>query len=230
MLKQLMEFIQPQEVKCLRCGGAYFAGLDTGLCPACALYAHRIAPGDLLAGLEHREGLDWAGAAWRYGEGVRHRVYALKYGGERRLGDAMGRELAQALKALPERPDALVPVPLHWTRRLMRGYNQAEVLARGLAAAAGLSVEPTLLRRRRRTRRNAQLDRALRLDNVSGAFAPAGSVRGRRILLIDDVLTTGSTASQCARALRAGGAAWVGVLTYARAGDGEIEQTVPEGE
>ena len=202
MLKQLGEFIQPQEVKCLRCGGAYFAGLDTGLCPACALYAHRIAPGDLLEGLEHREGLDWAGAAWRYGEGVRHRVYALKYGGERRLGDAMGRELAQVLQALPERPDALVPVPLHWTRRLMRGYNQAEEIARGMAAVFGCDVGDNLRALRRhstQTRRSANE----RFTNISGSFAVVNprELDGLNVVIVDDVITTGSTMADCIRAV-----------------------------
>lgn len=231
MLRAVVEFFQPQDVKCLRCGGAYFDRLEDGLCPMCALYAHRAEPGDLSAGLVHREGISWAGAAWRYGEGVRHRVYALKYGGARRLGGQMGRDMAKAPMELPVMPDALVPVPLHWTRRLSRGFNQAEVLARGLAAQTGLSVDTRLLKRRRRTRRNALLDHGMRLSNVSGAFALTGDVRGLRLLLIDDVLTTGSTASQCARVLAEGGAAWVGVLTYARAGGGtERDEGAGEGD
>ena len=217
-INALIEFLQPQQTTCLRCGDAYFDRLECGLCPNCALYAARIPADDLRPGLLHgREQLDWAGAAYAYTEGVRQRVYALKYGGARKLGEAMGRDMAANARALDGTP-VLVPVPLHWSRRWARGYNQAETLARGLAGQCGLPIEPKLLTRARRTRSNASLDHSDRMSNVQGAFVLRGDVRGRRILLIDDVLTTGSTVSQCAGALRAGGAAWVGVLTYARAG------------
>lgn len=216
---KISEFFQPQQTRCLRCGGAYFDSLELGLCPACALHVHSAPEGDLRAVLKHgRDVLDWAGAALMYSDGVRERVHALKYGGARKLGEQMGREMHLALQGMPIMPDALLPVPLHWSRRCARGYNQAETLARGLAGQCGLPIETKLLTRARRTRSNASLDHSDRMSNVQGAFVLRGDVRGRRILLIDDVLTTGSTVSQCAGTLRAGGAAWVGVLTYARAG------------
>ena len=217
-LRPLIEFLQPQQTTCLRCGDAYFDALECGLCPSCALHATRILPDDLRPGLLHgREQLDWAGAAYAYTEGVRQRVYALKYGGARRLGEAMGRDMAANARALNLTP-VVVPVPLHWTRRLRRGYNQAEALARGLAAETGWQLDARVLRRNRRTRSNARLAHERRAANVANAFAATRAVPGGRFLLIDDVLTTGSTAGQCARALRQAGAEWVGIMTYARAG------------
>lgn len=223
----IIDFFQPQGVKCLRCGMAYFDELNAGLCPMCALHVSRMEPGDLRHELEHGRGeLDWAAAAFRYGDGVRQRVLALKFSGARRLGEDMGRDMLEAFNALPLSPDALVPVPLHWRRKLSRGYNQAEVLSRALGKAGGIAVDTSALVRRRYTRRNARLGHDARLSNVAGAFAAAEDVRGKRLLLIDDVLTTGATASQCAHALKAGGAAWVGMLTYARAGGrGEDRET-----
>lgn len=223
----IIDFFQPQGVKCLRCGMAYFDELNAGLCPMCALHVSRMEPGDLRHELEHGRGeLDWAAAAFRYGDGVRQRVLALKFSGARRLGEDMGRDMLEAFNALPVSPDALVPVPLHWRRKISRGYNQAEVLSCALGEAGGAAVDTSALVRRRYTRRNARLGHDARLSNVAGAFAAAGDVRGKRLLLIDDVLTTGATASQCAHALKAGGAAWVGMLTYARAGGrGEDRET-----
>lgn len=123
----------------------------------------------------------------------------------------------------------VTPVPLHPRRLWRRGFNQALVLARALAAGQGPELAPDLLARRRHTRPQVGLGPAQRRQNVAGAFSAAdgADLTGRRVLLVDDVFTTGATADECARALLAAGADGVRVLTLVRAagadpaGDGE---------
>ena len=111
--------------------------------------------------------------------------------------------------------DGLVPVPLYWARRWRRGFNQAEVLARAVGRRHGLPVLPRALRRVRATPLQHG-DFAARRKNVRDAFAARQEVAGRRLLLVDDVFTTGATADACAATLLRAGAADVGVLTLAR--------------
>jgi ComF family protein len=113
--------------------------------------------------------------------------------------------------------DAAVPVPLHWRRRLRRGFNQAEALARAVGRRHGLPVERHCLVRVHATPPQ-QGDAAARQRNVRDAFAVrrAGPIAGKRVLLVDDVFTTGATANACAATLLGAGAAAVGVLTLAR--------------
>ncbi len=116
--------------------------------------------------------------------------------------------------------DVLVPVPLHWTRFWRRGFNQSRELARMLSKQTGVPVRDLLIRRKA-TRVQASLSRSERLRNCRAAFAPAKrafDVTGLRLLIIDDVFTTGSTVNACARILRRQGAADVAVLTVARGG------------
>ena len=116
---------------------------------------------------------------------------------------AAGRDFARMLgKRLAESPawadvDLVVPVPLHWTRRWKRGYNQAEVIARELAACLGARCAPDLLRRSGRTRTQTHLDAEGRLRNVSSAFRLCRSLPARHLLLVDDTLTTGATLCAC---------------------------------
>jgi ComF family protein len=119
-------------------------------------------------------------------------------------------------RALPrdEHFDCIVPVPLYWRRRLQRGFNQAELLAGGLSRSTGIPVVRAL-RRAQATPTQAGLSNSARRRNVSGAFR-SRSVAGQRILLIDDVMTTGSTATACALALKRAGAKRVALLTVAR--------------
>ncbi len=113
--------------------------------------------------------------------------------------------------------DVVVPVPLHWWRRLQRGYNQSEALAQSLAAHLRLPCRPRWLRRFRYTPRQTLQTPAARWDNVRGVFAarPRAELKGKTVLLVDDVLTTGSTASEAARALRGAGAKRVVVAVLA---------------
>jgi ComF family protein len=112
-----------------------------------------------------------------------------------------------------------VPVPLHWRRRWQRGYNQSEALAHGLAGRLGLPCRTRWLRRLRNTPSQTAQTPAQRRDNVRGAFSvPRGTrLAGERVLLVDDVLTTGSTCAEAARALRSAGASWVVVAALSRA-------------
>ena len=137
----------------------------------------------------------------------------------------LGQLLAAALPR-EEHFDGVVPVPLHWRRRWQRGFNQSELLARGIGKQCGLPVL-TALRRTRYTAAQAGLSNTGRRRNVATAFAVrrGQALAGKRLLLIDDVLTTGSTAAACARVLRRAGAASVVLLTVARA-DRRIDFTL----
>lgn len=134
------------------------------------------------------------------------------------LGECWAKEAAARFAALPF--DVIVPVPLHWRRRWQRGYNQSAALSRGLAASLGVPYQPSWLRRVRHTpRQTSRPTPAERKANVRGAFRarPETALRGRAVLLVDDVMTTGATAGEASRALRAGGASRVIVAVLARA-------------
>jgi len=163
-----------------------------------------------------RSGLRGFDAAYSFGayEGVlRELIHLYKYGRVRTLARPLSGLLAQALPR-DEAFDAAVPVPLYWRRRLQRGFNQAELLARGLSRRTGIPVVKAL-GRVRATPTQAGLSNSARRQNVTRAFR-ARSVQGKRILLIDDVMTTGATAGACALALKQAGARRVALLTVAR--------------
>ena len=161
-----------------------------------------------------------ARAAVRYDDVARTLVHALKYQDRIDLAPTMGGWMARAGHELLERADVIVPVPLHWRRGWSRRYNQSGHLAKAIAQTSGLPLEPWLLKRIRQTAQQIGLSKSERTANVQGAFAVPVEyrphVRGRRILLIDDVLTSGSTVDACARALLRARAAEVEVLVFAR--------------
>ncbi len=165
---------------------------------------------------------DFATSAYRARGLVRRLIHELKYEGRQYLVPLLGGMLAEGLQdprlaAAP--PDLLVPVPLHAVKKREREFNQAELLAGEAGRLSGLPVRD-LLRRSRPTLTQTHLHRDERVANMRGAFCisvggPA-QLAGRRVGLIDDVLTTGSTASECARVLRSSGASGVVVITVAR--------------
>jgi ComF family protein len=169
-----------------------------------------------------RSGLRGFDAAYSFGAyetRLRDLIHLYKYGKIRTLARPLGELLVQALPR-DERFDAIVPVPLHWRRRWQRGFNQSELLARVVSRRTGIPVIAAL-RRERHTAMQAGLSNSSRRRNVTGAFACRGAlakrIEGRRILLIDDVMTTGSTAAACAAVLRRAGARRVALLALARA-------------
>jgi ComF family protein len=147
---------------------------------------------------------------------LRTAIIAFKYRDEWARGPHFGDALLEPLRSLPA-IDGLVPVPLHPTRQRHRGYNQAAILARRAGAALSIPIREELIRVRL-TDRQVGLDAAARRANVAGAFeAAAGAdLSGQRLVLIDDVVTTGATLGACAEALLAAGAAEVSAVTLAR--------------
>src|SRR3954453_19767338 len=164
-----------------------------------------------------------ARAAVRYDDIARTLVHSLKYQDRTDLAPAMGRWMARAGQELLADADVLVPVPLHWRRGWSRRYNQSGSLARVISRQSGVKLASEALRRIRPTEQQIGLSRPQRAANVQGAFkvAPERSaeIAGRRVVLIDDVLTSGATTDACARALLRAKAAQVDVLVFARVVD-----------
>lgn len=191
---------------CNRCGAPqeYDAGPEAE-CPACIARAPR-----------------WgrARAAFEYDDISRRPVLDLKRAGRRDGLETLTGWMLQAGGALVDDADLIVPVPLHYTRLVMRGFNQSAWLAQMIGRMAGRRVCVDALRRKRRTPSQAGLSTRARRRNVTGAFDVRTSrrklVEGRRILLVDDVLTTGATLNACARALKQAGARQIDVLVLAR--------------
>jgi ComF family protein len=187
---------------CPRCGEP--AAGEAG-CPACRVV---------------RPAFDATVVVGLHGGALQDAVHALKYGDRPELAGPLGRLVAAAVRRAGEVPDLVVPVPLHPARLRQRGYDQADLLA---AAVAGALRRPLVraLRRARPTAPQVGASRAARRTNLAGAFGPAGrwdsgSLRDRVALLVDDVVTTGATASAAARVVRDRGACRVVVGALAR--------------
>ena len=163
---------------------------------------------------------DRARAAVRYDDVARSLVHAYKYGDRLDLARLMAGWMARAGRELLDDADALVPVPLHWRRLWARRFNQSASLAAEISSLSKVPVAHGALKRVRPTAQQVGLSKSERADNVQGAFrVPAdlkAEVAGRRLILIDDVLTSGATVDTCARALLRAGAIHVDVLVFAR--------------
>ncbi|HWC97249.1 MAG TPA: ComF family protein [Candidatus Sulfopaludibacter sp.] len=164
-----------------------------------------------------RNGLRGFDAAYCYGayEGtLRSLIHLYKYAGIRTLARPLSDLLSAALPR-DEAFDLVTPVPLHWRRQWQRGFNQSELLAQAISRRSGIPAQRTL-KRVRSTATQAGLSNTGRRKNMTAAFECRRDLTGKRILLIDDVMTTGSTAAACALALKRGGARRVALLTIAR--------------
>ena len=220
---------------CLGCEAA-LADPDA-LCATCFRQLRPITPpfcpvlgipfeADLGAGMRSAEAMAdpppfaRARAAVLYNGMARRIVGQLKYGDRPELARFCARLMAAAGSEILGEDAVLVPVPLHRRRRLGRRYNQSAELARAVGALTGVAVAPGLLRRTRPTRQQVGLTAQARQRNVAGAFAvDAGAMnrlRGRRVVLVDDVVTTGATVKAATRALKRAGVARVDVLSFAR--------------
>jgi len=161
-------------------------------------------------------GFDMAYCFGAYEDTLRQLIHLFKYGRIKPLARTLAAHLASALPR-DQKFDVVVPMPLHWRRRWQRGFNQSELLARLTARRCGIPMV-NAVRRTRATAAQAGLSNARRRENVAGAFRvrKPQAVEGQRVLLIDDVMTTGATASACALALKRGGASSVTLLALAR--------------
>ncbi len=236
LVRLALDFLMPP--RCLCCGA--LVSEPGALCPNCwgrigfleapfcvccgSPFEFDVGPDALCVRcLTHPPRFDRARAVFRYDETSRALILRFKHADRTAAAPSFARWMARAGRDLLADADLLLPVPLHRWRLLRRRYNQAALLAWALSRQTGVSVDPLLLRRERDTSPQGRMTRKERRRNVRGAFALSRpeQVRGKKVVLIDDVLTTGATIDECARILKAAGAERVDVLTLAKVFLGE---------
>ena len=203
---RFLDALFPYIPKCVGCGVE--KGAQDSICSKCEAELFALA-----AGWARDCALPAYSLYWYDGIAARV-VRGYKYGNKRWLSEFMTERMEQAAKSLGGF-DAVCPVPLHEKRRKSRGFDQAELLAKRIAQELNVPFVAGASRTRN-TRTQTKLNREQRRENMQGAFVPAATLAGR-VLLIDDVLTTGATAAACAQALVQAGAGSVTLLTFARA-------------
>ena len=202
--------------------------LEKPWCPVMGTpFTHDMGEGFLSAeAIANPPPFERARAAVAYSGVARRMVQGLKYSDRTDLAPWMARWMMRAGAELIDDADVVLPVPLHWRRFFTRRFNQSAELARAVAGLAHKPFEPMAVRRVKMTRQQVGLALKERQDNVRAAFAvpPEAeiAVRGRRVLVVDDVYTTGATVSAVAKALKKGGARAVDVLTFARVLPGDF--------
>ena len=233
ILRTALDAVLPP--RCLKCGD--ILGGENGLCAACWQKLAWLAPpccaccgqpfafesdaGSLCgACLQQRPAYDRARAVFRYDDESRDLILGFKHADRTELAPTLARWMARSGAELVADCTLIVPVPLHWTRLALRRFNQAGLLAQAIGRLSGRAVEPEALTRKRATRSQGHLGRSARRRNVQGAMAATERLRpqieGQRILLADDVITTGATVETAAKALISAGAAAVDVLALAK--------------
>ncbi|QOC22900.1 ComF family protein [Wenzhouxiangella sp. AB-CW3] len=214
---------------CVVCGLSARPGLDCcadceqdlpvpgASCRRCALELVRSV--DLCGRcIRHLPAFDQAFAGFAYRGGIERLVQRYKFRHDLAAGRVLAGLLARRLAAqAAPRPDLMVPVPLHWRRRLMRGFNQSELLCADLSRHFGGLPWRALLGRRRATAAQSELPADKRTGNVRGAFHLRRGLPARHVALVDDVMTTGSTLDECARVLKRAGVSRIDVWVVARA-------------
>jgi len=215
---------------CYACNEGLVKGEDI-VCSKCMLdlprsYYHENRENSLFNRLNGRIPLQFATAflLFRKGGKVQHLLHALKYNNHPEIGETLGKVYGQELLEveIDKKIDLIVPVPLHHTRKRKRGYNQSEEFAKGLSQSLGVQTS-SVLERISHTESQTRKSKLKRWQNVSEVFKikNADDVVGKRIMLVDDVITTGATIEACAQALLDESCASVGVVSIAYAQEGK---------
>ena len=236
LLKRLLavsdEWLFPSDVLCLCCDRALGDEVTDGLCPACARELENLAQKqEKREEEEERElqpGIAFVHAAYPYEGCVRRLVHLLKFRSVRAAAVPLAKPMAFLLSGEEE---LLVPVPTDPGRKRKRGYNQATLLAEHISRTLGMPMCEALTRVRKSGPQTG-LTLQERRENLVGCMEASGAVSGKRILLVDDVYTSGATAAEAARALHAAGCKSVGVFCAARAGihDDDYSEPFPTAE
>ena len=220
---EIIRMLFPDDIKCIVCGKEIHPN-RYGLCDDCKLLIndnfclrcgrHKVGIGDYCAECgDLSMQYDEARSAVSYDGNAKELIYRLKYGNAKYLAHILSQYLLDVLLMSDWHADCITFVPIHKSRQKQRGYNQAELLARELAESINLPCE-NLLEKAVKTPNQARLNRAARMENLKGSFKVTHTPP-EHVILIDDVMTTGSTANECSAVLKRAGAKVVYVLTFA---------------
>ncbi|MCH5155508.1 MAG: ComF family protein [Clostridiales bacterium] len=220
---EIIHMLFPDDIKCIVCGREITPN-RYGLCDTCKLMIndnfcmrcgrHKVGIGDYCSECSEQSlSFDEARSAVSYDGNAKDLIQRLKYGNAKYLANAISQYLLDVLLMTDWHADCITFVPIHKSRQKRRGYNQAELLARTLAEHTNLPCE-ILLEKSVKTPNQAKLNRAERMENLKGSFR-AVCTPPEHVILVDDVMTTGSTANECSGVLKRSGAKVVYVLTFA---------------